>query len=275
MAWNVKEEQKELDWTAFFKKATVPDPNETIKRGLKISMWGGPETGKTYFCCSMSEIVEPVFIIDTEYGARKVAKRHFPGKEIHVYEVRIAEKDFETIDFYESIKEIEQAIHALRNVSYGAICIDSVSDIYGWLNAWTEATATKKISTKTGAEYIDRLDWQKRNEKYRNMILRLVSRPVHVCYTAQPQSIYSKDGKETGDKEARWLDPHPHWSDVVLTMRKLPIDAKTIKYIATIDKCREERAYNMIIEDVTFKKLLVAMRDKLALKVDGIDYSKL
>ena len=256
MSWGL--EDKPLPPSSFFK----PIQNIKLTRGLKICIWGPPESGKTYFCCSCPP---PVYIIDTEFGAAKVAKTHFPDKEIYVYEVKIVDTlDPAKIDYEETVKTIARACMALKDVEEGTICIDSVSDVYTWLNAWVEDTASRRTSIGTPL----RLEWAKRNIFYRNLVFRLLSKPVNVVLTAQPQRVYDEHGRETNRWAPRWLQPQPHWADIVIRLDK-ETSSGGVKYMATIEKCRFMRAFNKRVEDITFQKLVKVLETELGVEVAG------
>jgi len=249
---------------AFFK----PIKEIKVVTGLKVAIWGPPETGKTYFCCTCPE---PVYInrvlvstgrIDTEWGCTKVAKQHFPDKDIRVYEVKVVESEDPTkIDYYATFKKIAEAVQALADVQEGTICIDSVSDIYTWLNAWVEETAVKRTSIGTP----QRIEWGRRNTAYRNLIFRLLAKPVNVVITAQPQRLYGSRGEELNVYVPRWLEPQEHWADVVIKTEKKRVGVQ-IKYRATITKCRMMRAYNAVIENLTYAKLIKKLQQDLGVK---------
>lgn len=202
--------------------------------------------------------------VDTEYGAAKVAKAHFKDKDIHIYEVKVVEADDPTkINYLETFKNIARAVNALMDVKEGTICVDTISDVYTWLNAWVEDTAVQRTSIGTP----QRLEWARRNILYRNLMFRLLSLPVNVIVTAQPQKVYDAKGRETSLTEPRWLQPQPHWCDIVLKFSKERVGTK-IKYLCTIEKCRFRRAYNKTVEDMTFDKLVKVLKEDLGVVLE-------
>jgi len=255
MSWEL-EEAKKLPPSAFFK----PLKSIPLTRGLKVLLWGAEETGKTYFCCSAPD---PVYIIDTEFGAAKVARVHFPDKEIYIHEVRVQEAlDPSKIDYIATFKEIARAVQALAEVEEGTICIDNISDVYTWLNAWVEETAVQR--TTIGRP--QRLEWARRNILYRNLVFRLLCKPVHVVLTAQPQRVYGPRGEETAQFMPRWLQPQPHWSDIVIHLEKQTAPGRLPRYVGTITKCRFMRTFNKQIQDITFDKLVKCLEKEFGVK---------
>jgi len=235
----------------------------SLRRGLRVGIWGEPESGKTYFCCTAPE---PVFIIDTEWGALPVIKQHFPDKDIKVFQVRVEEATDPTkIDYFATFSKIAEAVSALKDVEEGTICIDTISDVYTWLNAYTEerARARDKL-TKIGRP--ERLEWSIRNLLYRNLIFRLLSKNCNIVLTAQPQRVYDSRGRETNIFIPRWLQPQPHWLDIVIYLKKI-WDGTSTKYKAMIEKVRFMRAYNYTTDDITFDKLVKILRDELGVTV--------
>ena len=208
--------------------------------------------------------------VDTEYGAAKVAKMHFPDKDIRIFEVRVVRTDDPTrSDYFETFKQIAMACDAIHaafekgELEGGTVCIDNVSDIYTWLNAWTEETAAKRTSTGRP----QRLEWGKRNIMYRNLIWKVLSLPCHAIVTAQMQRVYGPRGEETNNWDARWLSAQPYWCDIVIRLDKLELGPEDVRYVATVEKCRFMRALNKRIRDITWDKLVKFLEEELGLKV--------
>lgn len=138
---NVQKEQ-------FFKKIS----EIRLTRGLKIGVYGEPETGKSYFglTCpapvyvnwldvSLLEAAVPSIhsprlaspsILDTELAAAKLAKQHFPSKDINVCEVKVVNPETMLPDPVRSMYEMEQAIVSLKDVKEGTIVVDNATEVY-------------------------------------------------------------------------------------------------------------------------------------------------
>ena len=239
--------------------------------GLKVGVWGPPEVGKTFF---IGTCPEPIYYIDTEFGGKPVYKNWFPDKDIRSMECRVIGKDPTQVDAEATFNKVEEAIFSLVNSkpTQGTVAIDSMSDIYGWMNEWVEQTTPKVKSKTSGEDFMMRTEWGKRNSRYRFMVFQLISLPINIVFTAQPKEEY-KGGKGTGHFEGRWLEQHDHWVDVVLKMEKW--DSTPIKYYSTIEKCRMHRAPGVRIEDCTYPLLLRTLDDKFGLKITGQDYTKI
>jgi len=227
---------------------------------LKVAVDGPPESGKTYFCESAPA---PVYLIDTHAGAYLV-RRHFPDeKDIRIMD--LADMDPSTTSPIQYIEAIETAVDTLKGVEKGTICIDSLSDIQAWLGAWLEEVATKHL--KSGA--IMRTEWGKANARFRQMVMKLIAKKhTHLIFTGEISSDYSSEGKELSTTHATWPKRTPYWLDIWLRLqlRFDPITKKN-KHVAVVEKCRAQWALNLEIENVTFDKLVQALREKLQLEV--------
>jgi hypothetical protein len=251
-------------------------------RKLKIGIWGPPEAGKTHFIMTCPP---PVYIIDTEFGSPPLAKK-FKGKDIRVIEV-FREKPDGTVDPLESLKLVEQAIEEIKDCHEGTIAIDSGSDLWDWCEAYMRSQASS-----LGRE-LQQFDWRYANDKWKEIIMKCISRDMVFVLTAQPKERYLGPGMPSGIEVADWMKKTPFALDVVIRMEKrvfgppipiqLPpnpkpsmlaaikdIEERTkyratgqVKYIAVIEKCRAERMYNMEIEDLTYDKLIEVLRPYL------------
>ena len=219
------------------------------RRGLKIVISGPPEAGKTYVGLSAPS---PVYVISTEYGVTQLA-HHFKGKEIYVIEANVFDPDSDEVDPLKSLEEVDKAIKLLRDVDKGTIVIDSITDIWSWVMHWLHVVSEKKKSGG-GKEYMPQFEWGKANERYRFMIMRLLSRPTHFIATARVKPEYGADGKITGNTKPAWMQETPYFADIQIDMMKKTIGGVT-KYLSMISKCRFQRQFNKTIEDLTFPKL--------------------
>lgn len=231
--------------------------------GLKVLIYGKPETGKTYFALSFPP---PLHIISTEYGVKKL-RHHFPDKDIQLMECNVpfAEKPVDrkgnvidtpfNTDPETSLKKIEAASFALEKIKGGTIIIDSGSDVWNWLSVYLGNIGERSVSKKTGEEYIKGTEWAKINEAFRILINRFNSLPCHFIVTARQKEDY--EGNITF-KASKDVD---HFVDLTIHLEKLPrpIPGKegVFTYIrqATIQKCRYQSMNNLQVQDITFDKL--------------------
>lgn len=245
--------------------------------GLKTLLSGHPEVGKTGTIGTMAFMpgAEPVYVIDTEWGCRQVFKTWFPDKDIRVFEVKVVGDDPTKIDAEKTFTKIEQALYALRDIEEGSIAIDSFSDIYRWMNEWVEDTAPRYRSKASKEEFMMRTEWGKRNKRYRSMVFKLLAKPVHVVATAQMQSLYDKGGNELDEEKPSLHKPHRHWCDVWVEMQKWATQGRGARYESYIRKCRQHRASNHRISNLTFPKLIKELRTEFGVKIAGVNYDKL
>lgn len=241
-------------------------------KGLKLVLYGKPETGKSYTAMSFPE---PIYAIGTEYGIKKL-RHHFPDKDIKLMECSVpyAEKPTDrkgnvidtpfNVDPETSLKQIEAATFALEKIKGGTIILDSVSDVWAWMTLYLGNTGERGVSKKTGEEYIKGSEWSKINEAFRVLVNRLNSLPCHMVLTAREKEYEG----EIGIKAGKDIE---HFVDLSIHMEKLPkpIPGQEGKYTyvrqATIEKCRYQSVNNLQIQDLTF--------DKLKDAITGIDPS--
>jgi len=86
--------------------------------------------------------------------------------------------------------------------------------------------------------------------------------------TAQPVQVYDATGRPTDIWRERIQRQTRFMCDLVLHLEKrYDTQLKKTRYIATIDKCRYQRGLDLEIEDVTYKKLVKALREKLGVVI--------
>ena len=257
-------------------KEKIPSTEELFKNiddveegeGLKVIVYGKPETGKTFTALSFPE---PIYVISTEYGVKKL-RHHFPNKDIRLMECNvpfaakptdrkgnIIDTPFNT-DPETSLKKIEAATFALESIRGGTVIIDSASDIWSWLSLYLGNVGERSVSKKTGEEFIKGTEWAKINEAFRVLVNRFNSLPCHMVLTARQKEyegvVVIKASKDVD-----------HFVDLSIHMEKLPrpIPGQEGKYtyvrMATIEKCRYQSLNNLQIQDLTFDKLKEAITD--------------
>jgi hypothetical protein len=246
----------QLQESDYFKK--IQDVE--VRKGLKIGVYGDPEVGKSFFGDTCPP---PVFVIDTDLAAVKLAKQHFPQKDIRVCEVKVVSEVTMQPDPIKSMYELENAIIALKSVQQGTIVVDNVTDYWQFVCAWMETQATRR--TKSGQPM--RFEYAMANERYKYFIMRLLVMPITVVLIAQSQQAYTEDGRETNIAKPRWQKQSPFWTDIVLHFEKRNITNQWV-YQATIEKCRFQRAFSATITDCTYEKLVEVLREKLKVSIN-------
>jgi len=239
----------------FFKPTIELPPVE----GLKVGVFGPTGIGKTDF--ALRETPRPVFVIDTEFGARLVAEEMSDKEKIYIMEaLRLSEETYD-VDPIGSLEDVENALQAiLKFISEnreirGTVVIDSATDIWTWLGIWLDEEAATKF-TKTGQML--RTEWGHANKRYMRMIWRLLRTKWHVIMTGKEQEVYSSKGEPTGRTKPRWQKDTVHWLDLVL--KGIPEPNHHGRW--TIIKCRAWGGLKGDFVDLTWSKLVdwLAMR---------------
>jgi hypothetical protein len=238
-----------------------PLKDMNVKRGIKVGAYGSPETGKSYFGMTCPE---PIYVIDSELAAVKLAKQHFAQKDIRVCEVKVISEETMQPDAIASMYEFENAIVSLKDIKSGTILVDNVTDYWQYVCAYMEENATRR--TKSGQPL--RFEYAMANERYKYFIMRLLTSPASVVLVAQSQKAYDSEGKETSVSTARWQKQTPFWVDIVLHFDKNMIQGGQIVHEATMEKCRLQRAMNLKIKDCTYDKLVAELKDKLSVSIN-------
>lgn len=270
MSWGKKkqEEKRKPDPKIFF----VPSKELRI-HGLKIGVWGAPGTGKTHFSLTFPE---PIYVIDTEYGTSKVIwKKPFSEKKIYVAEVvELNERD--EVDTIKSLMKAEEAIRSLAEIfpsarevrePRGTIVVDSVSDIWAWYVDYLDITAKRR--TKDGRPMMT--EFGIINDRYRALMLMLLSRAAHVVLTAKVQDQYAMtpNGLAKIGVKPRWQKDTPYWVDLVLRMERTVVKG-SVKFKAKIEKCRFVKTPpDDEIWDPDYEKI-VKYLGKLGVRIDGL-----
>jgi len=227
------------------------------RRGMKVGVYGAPEVGKTHFACSFPE---PIYVVDTEFGCYPVARKF--DKEIHIAEVLVINEETDEVDVAATLDRVEDVIRSLKDVKEGTIVIDSGTDIWQWIGAWLEDTAVLR-SKQTGKML--QLEWARGNERYRKLLLPLLSKPVHFVITAHHRMIYDASGRPLGIYEPAWQKQTPYWVDLVVNLRKSGSEGG-IKYHGIIEKFRYSRASNIQLMDTTYDGLTKLISEKFNVK---------
>jgi len=214
------------------------------KRGAKLYVWGTYGIGKTFLALSFPQ---PIYVISTEFGVAQLL-HHYPDKDIRIMECTVpytsspgntktgkVDESVFTVDPEVSLRNVEKATELLKDVTEGTIVLDSGTDLWEWFSAWIDYNADKY--TKSGQ--MMRTEWGKVNSKYKNLLMRLISRPVNFVMTGRSQAVYSSEGRETSAEKFSGQKNTPFIPDIVLHLRKEMrpnIDTKTGKVTGNIEE---------------------------------------
>lgn len=236
------------------------------KKGLKILLYGPEDTMKTGFALSCPP---PVYIIDTELGAPPLF-RFFPEKEIHWCDGTYLDPNTDMPDPLRALQRLEATISLLKDVPKGTVAIDSGTDVWDWIEHWLEEVGKKKEGQ------VLRFEWYKAKQRWRQLILRLMAKPLHFVMTAQPQAIYVSDGRggyaDSGEIRPRLEKASPHVFDIVVRTMKWNVEdpatkKKKVHYMAEVTKCRFSKDFRPAIEEITFDKLTAKLKEQLGIEV--------
>lgn len=244
MAWNAS--------TKPTKDAFKPAKEGVKRSGLKIGIHGPPEAGKTHFIMTAPE---PVYIIDLESGAMQTwDKPLFRKRDIRIYDV-LVEEGIKTPSEY--LKAVERVLDSLEDVEVGTIAIDPVTQLWDWLRFWLRSAPNVRRD-KLGKPY--QFEWDLANERFNVIIMKLLATKANVILSAHSHQAY-EDGKPLyGVLTPAWQKKTPFWLDLEIAIgKRFNAQTKKWSYVATIEKCRYQRAFNMEIEDITWNKLVEAL----------------
>ena len=266
-AWGKSQEKKKGAEEAPPKKTvefTRLDPSMTTKK-LKVAVHGMQKTGKTRFCMSAPG---PVYFILTEPGVKPLA-RLFPDKEI--YFVDVYEPDYTgtfEVEPTKTLENIDEAVKLIRKKaledpkSVITVVVDSVSDIWKWVQEWMKEDILKIDKT---ARVKQQWDWGHANTKYQNILMQLISLPCHVILTGQDREEYVAAGSPSGETVPRWQKQTPYWVDIIIKMYKQTQQMGGLKYYGKIEDCRHMDAdmkpiAGEIVENIDFDKLMAKVK---------------
>ncbi len=225
MGWNEKVVQAGIE---IFKRPARQDI-----RVLRIGVYGLTNSGKTHFALTAPE---PVFVIDTELGARPVVTRAGSpflarenggtadrDKDIRIADVLVKNEEGE-VDLIKSLRATEEAIEVVCKYAAehqdqrGTIVLDTASELWAWYGLWLESEGATRF-TKSGEML--RVEWGKVNRPYTQQMYRMMLSGWNVVVTGKAREIYTRGGEPTGMFTGRWQKDTEHWLDVVLEARHL------------------------------------------------------
>jgi hypothetical protein len=251
----------------------TPDQVAKHKKGLKTLIWGVEDTMKTGFSLSWPP---PIYDVDTELGAPPLFD-YFPGKEIHWCDATYLDPDSDMPDPFVALQRLESTIALLKDIGAGrkpderipgTLVIDTGTDVWDWIQAWIDGVGKH---TKEG-NVLMRTEWAKAKQRWRQLILRLMAKPLHIVMTAQAQEIY-QGNKPTGRFRPRIQHASPHMFDIIIHAMKWEIrDPKTqqlsVKYVAEITKCRFKKGWRKQFEEITYDKLAKALKEECGVVIE-------
>lgn len=239
MAWG-KKELSVPNVDEFFRVVSELPPVE----GLKVGVYGVTGAGKTHFALTAPK---PIFVIDTEFGARLPAENVGDKDGIYIFEALQLDEETMDVDPIGSLEKVEEALRAViryiqeNKDQRGTIVLDSASDIWQWLGIWLE----EDPGTKKKEDRILRFEWGKANKRYMLMIQKLLRSKWNIVLTGKVQEVFDVEGKPVlGRYKPRWQKDSVAEGSPVIVKRNgmiqiVPIE--TVKVGDTIWAGRWER----------------------------------
>lgn len=215
---------------------------------LKLGVWGGPGRGKTYTVCSAPP---PVYVLETEYGISQLFKQ-FPEKDIKVVHVNVASGDDIVQDACASLALVEEALDALADLTEGTIAIDSVSDVWQWVQMRMKSEILELGPTAR----IQPSDYTWGNVYYKKIMMKARSIGTHLVLTAHEQEKFS-DARltSTGIYVARWQKWTPQYIDAVVHLTPPADESSKLINVGVVNKCRFMSLFNKRYENFQFSSI--------------------
>lgn len=249
----------------YFKQLEKPNSFVTL-------FFGDSASGKTFTSMSYPT---PIYIIDTENRAINTKYYNYNDKDIKIFEpvdfkTKFNEKENDSFDSYTTIENINKFIIDFANevkegrITKGTLVIDSVTDIWSFVQDWGTIELGKRITNKgikradeiTG-ELNSQFDWKVPNKKHYEMlgILRsLIKHGIYVVFTAREREIpdYVVQTKPRTLKDViRSQRDVPFLADIIINLRR-----ENTKYMANLIKLNALPIKEEKIENIDFEKIM-------------------
>lgn len=264
MAWGTGIITKPED---VFQRASVV---ATHKTGLKILIFGRTDTMKTGFALSAVKVAPPVFFFDTELGAPPLFQYFKEDLDkIHWCDATFLDPKSDLPDPIVMLQKLESSIRLIREFTdkitpekpiAGTVVIDSLTDYWDWVQEWLEG-----VGVKAKGQLL-RFNWPMARHRIKNLIFRLLAKPVHLICTAHPQVIYV-GSEPTGRFRPRVEKALPHRFDIVIHAKRFEVPNSSVQYKAYVTKCRFKKGWRPTFDEITFKKVLTKLKDDLGVEV--------
>jgi hypothetical protein len=242
---NEEVKEKETSKIIFKKLSEIKED-----RGIKILSYGNFSTGKTHFALSSTK---PIYIIDTENGASPLADKFPDANVINICSLEgddVDEKD--EVKNFENFQEAVNYLIKLPDNEIGTIIVDSMSDIWSWVQAYAK---TKVFKIPIEDRFKQQFDWGVPNSLIRKNVLKLINKNCNVIFTAREGEIYDGPGQPSGRYKAETQKKVPFYVDIVLH-HQIKFINKQIQFQAKIDKCRQKgELIGKYIENPSIEKI--------------------
>lgn len=201
---------------------------------INVGVYGKPKTGKTHLGMSAPG---PVYFIDTESGTNPL-ERKFEDKEIYINSINVAEEDYskDNVKSWEMFKAaVTMAVESEDEIE--TVVVDSTTDIWSFVQNFCKVD----IWGLSPDEKLDQQwDWGEINQRYTNLIQKLMKADFNLVLTARAREEYQGAGNPTGIYSPKWQKNTSHWLDVVVFNEKEIQDDGSRKISSTVKDSRFE-----------------------------------
>lgn len=241
-AWNEKKVEEIADKPKEFDPSLVFKPAIDIKNesSFFMSIYGDSGVGKTHFALTAQL---PIYLIDTEVGSDLLIKQLPEEVQKQIFRVNVLEyagdvsegfnKDINN-NILDAIYKIVAGLVETRcknSKEKGTIVIDSMSEIYSWLQIWLYNLPDLKRNGKN--DEMMSTEWARLDKKWQELFLLLRMSGWNVVLTFKPKIIW-KDKQPTDMKEAKWKSGSLHQFDLHAELERLD----THEHRVTVKKSR-------------------------------------
>jgi len=244
-----------FDFNAVFKPS-----NEIESTILFMSIFGGPGDGKSHFCLS-SKL--PIVLLDTEVGTTALIKRLPEDVQKQIYRVNLLEYSGEVTA--ESSNSGEKVTSNILDAIYNILCgfietnpfgdqrgtfiIDSMSDVYVWLQNWLLNRPDLKRFEKNNE--MMPIEWARIERRWNDIILLLRKTGWNVVLSFKPRQKWV-NGKPSEEQEAKWQSSALHNFDLHVEIKAVDKGVHEM----TIKKTRfGDETYYAKLTNASFKSL--------------------
>lgn len=233
MGW--KEESTKADTAKNSKSSLAFDPDLIFKPAIEmetvdalfISVFGRAKVGKTFFTLTAKP---PIYIVDTEMSTPILVKQ-LPEdlqKQVHIVNLlnfgNTKDGKVDVVEMLESsFKILSSLVENKKNdAEKGTIVIDSMSDVYLWLQIWLEQQPDLVRSRESGKML--GTEWSRISKRWKELIILLRKSGWNIILTFKARAKWGKNGAPTEIEEAKWQSETFHDIDLNIELTRIGTD---------------------------------------------------
>lgn len=202
------------------------------KNYINVGIYGKPKTGKTHLGMSAPG---PVYFIDTESGTNPLEGK-FKNREIYINSINVSEEDYSK-DHVKSWEKFVEAVNTAVEAEdeLDTVVVDSTTDIWSYVQNYCKV----EIWGLAPEERLNQQwDWGDINQRYTNLIQKLMKADFNLILTAKAREEYGGAGDPTGNFEPKWQNKTSHWLDLVVYNEKDIQDDGSTRTKSTVEASR-------------------------------------